>query len=244
MQEPTPSARPHWLDLILYVLVGYGLPSVIGFIFLETTNASVPPTWFTAIVTLTNLVSLGGAAIVLGVLRHKFSLAEIGFFPVKWQWRWWGWVAGIVVLTLPVRMFLGWIAQILVEGNMDSVAVRGQIVSPDGASWANFWIALIGIGLLAPVSEELFFRGALYLWFRGRYGVVIAVASSSLLFAAAHSDSAGAVAASLVIGVVNAIVFERTKSLWMAIAIHAFNNTLAVLLIYGAMALAPLAGAT
>ena len=61
----------------------------------------------------------------------------------------------------------------------------------------------------------------------------MAVVASSLLFALAHIDSIGVVASSLVIAVVMALAYERTKSLWVAIAIHVVTNTTAVLLTYG-----------
>ncbi|MCA9919202.1 MAG: CPBP family intramembrane metalloprotease, partial [Anaerolineales bacterium] len=60
------------------------------------------------------------------------------------------------------------------------------------------------------------------------------------LFGLAHADSIGVVAASAVIGVVNALAYERTRSLFIPIVIHVTTNSAAVLLLYLMLALAEL----
>ena len=44
------------------------------------------------------------------------------------------------------------------------------------------------LGLLAPVAEELVFRGLLYGWLAGRWSNLVAFIVSSLAFAAAHTE--------------------------------------------------------
>ena len=61
-------------------------------------------------------------------------------------------------------------------------------------------------------------------------GVAAAALVSSLIFAAGHIDALGVVAASFIMGIALALAYEYTRSLWAAIVIHAFNNTLAVVL--------------
>jgi membrane protease YdiL (CAAX protease family) len=55
---------------------------------------------------------------------------------------------------------------------------------------------------------------------------------SSALFALGHFDSAGVVASSFFLGLVCAVALERGRSLWLPVAIHALNNSLAVMLLY------------
>jgi len=89
-----------------------------------------------------------------------------------------------------------------------------------------------------PISEELFFRGAIFTVLRDHWPVWAAVLISSALFGLGHADSLGVVAASFVMGVVNAIAFEKTRSIWVPVAIHAANNSLAIILVYLAAYLA------
>ncbi len=37
------------------------------------------------------------------------------------------------------------------------------------------------------------------------------------------------------LGFANALLYEKTRSIWVPIAVHALNNTIAVLLLYASM---------
>ena len=96
----------------------------------------------------------------------------------------------------------------------------------------NFLVSLLIIAVLVPISEELYFRGLLYRWFRLRFRLWPAVLLSSLLFGLAHYDSLAVVISSFVLGVVNALAMERTKSIWVPIVMHAVTNGVAVAVMY------------
>lgn len=87
------------------------------------------------------------------------------------------------------------------------------------------------ICLLAPVAEELVFRGAalrsLLAWRPGQRWAMIAV--SALLFALAHFNPAQMPHA-FIIGLLLGWMYERTGSLAPGIAYHWANNTVAYLL--------------
>jgi membrane protease YdiL (CAAX protease family) len=96
---------------------------------------------------------------------------------------------------------------------------------------------LIGAGLLVPIAEELYFRGLLYGWLKTRLGFWLRVLISSAIFGLAHFDSIAVVASSFVLGMVNAVAYEKSKSLWLPIAIHMVTNSAAIILLYLAMVL-------
>ena len=75
----------------------------------------------------------------------------------------------------------------------------------------------------APVLEELLFRGLLYGTLRRAVGPVPAAAVSALAFAAIHGLWIHA-AVLFLLGYALARVYERTGSLWSAIALHATYN--------------------
>ncbi|NMO89210.1 CPBP family intramembrane glutamic endopeptidase [Actinomycetospora sp. TBRC 11914] len=86
---------------------------------------------------------------------------------------------------------------------------------------AAFWVVLLG-GLVVPLGEELLFRGVGYGAMR-RYGPVVATIVSSLVFAIAHGLNVVFLAV-LVLAVLNAVLYERTRSIWPCFVTHASFN--------------------
>jgi uncharacterized protein len=87
-------------------------------------------------------------------------------------------------------------------------------------------------GLVAPIAEELFFRGVIYGYFRsrlmpafGKAGIAWAVVISTLLFVTAHGIRGGLPLTQIVGGFVFCIAYERSKSLATPIIIHSLGNT-------------------
>jgi len=79
---------------------------------------------------------------------------------------------------------------------------------------------LVG-GLIAPVVEEVFFRGILYGFFR-KWGVIPALLVSTALFILAHP---GASITQSVGGIIFALAYEREGKLMVPITIHAIGNS-------------------
>ncbi len=79
-------------------------------------------------------------------------------------------------------------------------------------------------GLVAPVAEEVFFRGVVYGFLR-RWGVLVAVVGSTVLFVAPHWRGAGIPMTQIVGGIVFAAAYEVEGSLMVPIAIHVLGNT-------------------
>ncbi|PFB98224.1 CPBP family intramembrane metalloprotease [Bacillus cereus] len=78
----------------------------------------------------------------------------------------------------------------------------------------------IMVVFIAPIVGEFVFRGFLLQRFASKWGTSIAMVVVALLFACLHVDFLGAVVFSIVLS----IVYIRTKSLLMPIAIHMLNN--------------------
>jgi len=88
--------------------------------------------------------------------------------------------------------------------------------------------SVILLGALAPLAEELVFRGLLYGWLEGRWGWKVAFAVSSIAFAAAHFEPAHILLV-LPLAVLFGWLRRRTASLLPSIVAHAVNNSAAVL---------------
>jgi uncharacterized protein len=80
--------------------------------------------------------------------------------------------------------------------------------------------------VVAPLAEEIFFRGFLYQAFRNSFGVLPGALLSALIFGAIHFEFFKLVQLAI-LGVILALLFEKTRSLWPPIILHALNNTLA-----------------
>jgi len=225
-----------WLDLVLYLVGGIGvfvLASIgVGFLFTEISILASLTLY------LLNFVTLTGAVCLWGVCRGKISWAGIGLLPPKLPWRWLLVAVAASAALIPARIVLGYAALRLFEGGVESVQARADVFLAGASfSWVNFGLTLLGAGMLAPVAEELYFRGLIHGWFKSRrFAFWLRVLFSSTLFALAHFDSFAVAVSSLVLGVANAVLYERSLTIWVPIAMHVFTNSVAVTLMYAALA--------
>lgn len=116
-----------------------------------------------------------------------------------------------------------------------SVAVSQIGLEPQGMKQAMdiardptlFAATFVALAVLAPLVEELIFRGLLYGWLTSRWGTTVGWIVSSLAFAAAHVELAHIVLV-LPLGLWFGWLRRRTDSLWPSLAAHMSNNGLAV----------------
>lgn len=82
---------------------------------------------------------------------------------------------------------------------------------------------LVLVTLVGPAAEELFFRGLVHGWLRGRVGAWVSIGLTALFFAAMHNDPVAFVPI-LLLGLLFGWVYERTGSLAAPVAIHVLHN--------------------
>ncbi len=222
-------------DLILYLLGGFGL-------FLA---ASLALSLVSDVGTLAdslgryllNLIFLGGAALFWGLRRKKITWEQLGLALHRWRWSFLGLAVLISAVLNPIRAGLAILVQMLFGGGMAGLQERSTILTAGGFTWPTFILTLVGVGILVPISEELYFRGLLFNWFREHFRFWPSVMLSAALFGLGHFDTIGVVVAAFIMGIVNAWVYERSGSLWFPIAIHAITNSSAIILIFVSMLL-------
>lgn len=139
------------------------------------------------------------------------------------------WFLGAVAAGLVMVFVGGWLTQLLAHGhdlNQD-VTVLGRQVSPGIR-------ILLGIVVVcvAPLAEELIFRGVLLSGLMRRVPVGWAVFFSALVFGCVHlPDFKFAwypIPGLVLFGVVLALLRLRSRSLWVAVTAHATNNLVGV----------------
>ncbi len=92
------------------------------------------------------------------------------------------------------------------------------------------WAIVVSV-IVAPVLEELIFRGLILRWLSRRWRPFWAVLVSALAFGLVHLPNLPQVVNATVMGVVLGYIYVLCRSVWPVIIIHAVNNALAYLLL-------------
>jgi uncharacterized protein len=162
----------------------------------------------------------GVGIVVAAAVGRRLRPALLGLRPTKISSAFWL-VVGAYVLFLLVSA--GWTSMLGID-DRENVAV--SLGTRDSAA------ALIGAMLLvcavAPLAEEIFFRGFLFGALR-KYGLVPAAGITGIAFGLAHvaSSPIGFIVPLAVFGVLLCLLYERTGSLYPSIALHCVNNSVA-----------------
>mgnify|MGYP001076205419 FL=1 len=99
-------------------------------------------------------------------------------------------------------------------------------------TFGDYIISIIMIALLPALFEETFFRGAMQnLLTRFSKKPWLAILITSLIFSVIHLSYYGFLAR-VCLGVVLGLIFYYSRSLWLTIAAHFFNNAIAVTQMY------------
>ena len=138
-----------------------------------------------------------------------------------------GALAAMIVGTLALSQALESLTHLLGVGpgaNLDWIARTLA-----GAGPLGLLLAVLVIGGLAPVGEELFFRGFMLTRLRQVWSPGPAVLMTALAFGVIHGEWVHGVLAAG-IGIFLGIVAERSASVVPAVICHAANNTASVVL--------------
>jgi len=163
--------------------------------------------------------------IYYGYKKSKAHIFEV--FPFK---------AFNPLILIPITAFL-WSAHNLLE--IASAFLDKYIPAP-AWFWELFnkifegdfgwWGAFMKVAVVAPIVEELIFRGLIFQGFRKNYNGFVAVVMSALLFALFHLNP-WQFPATFVLGLLLGWIMLRTKSILLVILGHSINNLLVLLTI-------------
>lgn len=92
----------------------------------------------------------------------------------------------------------------------------------------DFWLVAIGTAVMAPLVEELIFRGLIYTRLKKGMPMAAAVVITSVWFGLMHGHPLW-IAYATVLGLIMVWIFERTKSLFGSILFHFGYNLFAVI---------------
>ncbi|MEO4054365.1 type II CAAX endopeptidase family protein [Solibacillus sp. CAU 1738] len=164
-------------------------------------------------------------SIYMIALKPKgLSMKAVGLSSFsKGYWKW-------IVWWLFVHISLSIVILILMDiFNISWENSKTQSLQMD-MTWFNITIAFISAAIISPIYEEIFYRGFLYKWLRGKWGITVGLFVSSTIFMIVHIPTYNTLPVNFITGMICAWTYEKTSSIWPAIIIHASFNGIALIL--------------
>lgn len=160
----------------------------------------------------------------------RFSLVE--WLGLRWpRWPSVFWITPLalfgvwmVMLAIMQSGLLQWLQQHGVETSQDSVKLLKEANDPQVIGLMAFAAVVV-----APICEEVLFRGYFYPAVKHHGGAVCAALVSALVFSSAHA-SLVALLPLFLLGLLFVWLYEKTGSIWAPIALHFAFNSATVLL--------------
>lgn len=218
-----PPEWPAWFAWVGFLVAIMGVLVLIGAVA-AIVGADGESPEFVVIATLAQGAVFVGTAVWFAsrVAKPKawhFGLRRTRFWPAL------GWAALGVVSFFVISAVYGAIV------NVDS---EQDVVESLGGDEGTFGLVIAGLMVIAvaPVVEEVFFRGFFYRALRSRFPIAAAALMDGVVFGVIHFNFDGPDGLLILpplalLGFIFCLVYERTGSLYPVIGMHAFNNSLA-----------------
>jgi membrane protease YdiL (CAAX protease family) len=164
--------------------------------------------------------------IFVKVRRHA-PLASLGLRRVQWRWL-------LAALPFTFAAFLLESITGLLSQSLFPQTPANQCVTIRDAYQGALPLAVIGVAVIAPLVEEIVFRGMVFGWLRGRMPIGWAVVISAALFSLEHI---GFLQLTLFLpifaaGLVLATLYHHAGSLWPSMLVHGTFNLVATLVLF------------
>lgn len=226
--EPSPSRGFKWYDVIvilLFFLLSQGIGAFIAMSlgvtppdqslltdsdFEVVENAESQQARFVAITFVFAIIICFTALTTYRILRKWQS--HISFRSPSWG--------------APFRLLCGYLLLWCISITIEPITAR--IPADQSALGAGGWLLLSAV-VLAPLLEEVVFRGYITSGLQYAYGPITAWFISSLIFGIAHGDITPAINATFC-GLVLGFYYMRYRSLMLVIMLHSMNNLTACFL--------------
>jgi len=164
--------------------------------------------------------------VIMAVIIPKLGLPENIHLKTKECIKHYFIGLGLMYLTM---IFMGILLQ-LSNYQPQTQEVASQIII---MGKENIFLALIGPAILIPVIEEFLFRSVLYRSIKVSLSPLIAALISAGVFGLVHGEF-DVIPQLIALGLVFTYIYEKSGSIMVASALHATNNSVAIIfMIYG-----------
>ncbi|HEV7807331.1 MAG TPA: CPBP family intramembrane glutamic endopeptidase [Solirubrobacteraceae bacterium] len=224
-----PTGRASWRPWTAWgaILTGFSLTIFGGIIVAIVTaaigeSASDPSPGVTIGLTIFQNLSLIAAALLFALIAGRPAGADFGLrrTPI-------GRAIGLMLAVAVAFVFFSLAWGIALQ--LDDKQTLPEELGIDGST-LNLVLAVVMITVIAPLGEELFFRGFFFGALRNWRGWLPAAVVTGLVFGLIHAGSTpiGYTVPLAFFGFGLCVLYERTGSLYPGIALHALNNSVAL----------------
>lgn len=170
------------------------------------------------------------------LVHYRKRLGRMGFaIPNKRNFIW----SFVLSWTVPhiFILFIALIIMLLAVYFLDIRSDEYRFTFDSLKNPAYNYIVLLQFLVLAPLAEEFFFRGIIYSSMRKKWGLFISSYVSAIIFAVAHvtmpiedlfsglvTFSVGIPLGPFLLGWFNALIYERSGCIWVAVILHSSLN--------------------
>ncbi|PDP88576.1 CPBP family intramembrane metalloprotease [Glycomyces fuscus] len=210
--DTTSPKRPGWPEIAVGLLACVAATAVLvplGSLGLD------PVAYGLVVAAWSGVVGLTGFA-AAALLRIR-SLGAFGVRRTTWRWMLVGVLGGLAALAAKAAL----VSAVTSLTGLDSDP-QGMYYDAAGGGAVSLVLTVLFLSFLTPIGEEFLFRGVVANALL-RYGPVIGVLGSSVIFALFHGINI-VLPAAIVVGVIAAEMMRRSGSVWPAVAVHVVNN--------------------
>ena len=140
------------------------------------------------------------------------------------------WTPLIYLITIILLLFVGLLNQYLLTNFFD-IEIKPQEILEKFKELENSFeisIFVIGSAVIAPIYEELLFRGIIFPKLIQKTNFTIALLLSSLIFAVLHFHLS-ALLPLFVLSIILSITYLYTSTIWASISLHALFNLISII---------------
>ena len=178
--------------------------------FMKLSGKLLPPEWSRLIIEIIPFISILLSCLIMIKLVEKRSFSTLGFQSER------------IINNILIGLFIGflWIIISIAGQYVFGTLFKGAQNTIPTATFIIYGIAL----LVNASSQEILFRSYIFQSIESNFNALSAIITTSILFSISHI---GAIKAGVIpslnvfgAGLVFAVAYYKTKSLWMPIVIH------------------------
>jgi hypothetical protein len=184
--------------------------------------------------TVFGLYLLQTAGILLPLWYFAIRKYDLGIYA--FNFRWIGTFKTIMWVIVSYVFYIGFSVFVIVLFYNLGIGAFGfepqqPIFEIFGDNVFGFVSAFIVAIIIAPLVEEIYFRGFILQTLAKKIGPVWGILLTALIFAAVHFQFQS-IMPLLILSVILNVLYLRTNSIWPGIIFHIFNNSIAFALTY------------
>ncbi|RIW32542.1 CPBP family intramembrane metalloprotease [Bacillus salacetis] len=173
---------------------------------------------------LTIAIVLLGGIYFIALRPKKLSWSEVGVKPFQMKdWK--------LIILYSIILLAGAVIIVVLTSFIGNTWENSKTEAmQQNVTLVTVLLAFVSAAVISPIYEEIFYRGFLYRWLRTRVGFKGAILLSSLIFTIVHIPTYNVMPVNFFSGIIFALAYERTGSIWPSVLVHGLTNGTMVLL--------------